>query len=459
VAVLVVAAVSNARAADLDWRALGDETSALLAELIRVDTTNPPGAEAPAAEILARKLRADGIAAEVVESAPGRGNLQARLRGRGGARPIVLLSHLDVVPADAREWDVPPFAGVVRDGYLYGRGALDAKGIAAVQTMAVIAIARSGERLDRDVILLATADEETGGRAGAGWIVANRPDLLADAELLLTEGDHIHPRATARGPRLVAQVAVAEKTPAWVRLTATGPGGHGAAPPSATAVTRLVRALGRVESLRMPIRVVPSVARYFAALASIEEPPLRRRFTDLDSALRNPAFRAEFTRNGRQNALVRDTVTPTVLRAGSKTNVIPTTASADLDCRLLPGEDGGAFVDRLRRTVADEHVRVEPLLVFGSSSSPPESPVVTAVRELAKSHLEGAPVVPSVIAGFTDSHYFRARGIASYGFVPFVLTLGETRRVHGVDERVALAELRDGTERLVELLRAVPTAP
>jgi acetylornithine deacetylase/succinyl-diaminopimelate desuccinylase-like protein len=336
--------------------------------------------------------------------------------------------------ADGKEWHLPPFAGVERDGYLYGRGALDAKG-------------------------LATADEETSGRAGAGWIVANRWDLVADAELLLTEGDHVHVRETAaRGPRLVAQVAVAEKTPAWVRLTASGLGGHSAAPPAETAIKRLVRALDRLHALRTPIRVVPAVARYFAALAPLEDPPLRQRFAALATALRNTAFRKEFTSNGRQNALVRDTITPTVLRAGSKTNVIPAAARADLDCRLLPGEDGEAFVARLAETIADEHVRIEPLLVFAASSSPPQSALMSAVRRLAETQLDGAPVVPSVIAGFTGGHYFRARGITSYGFVPFVLATAESRRVHGADERVPTVELREGTERLVELLRAVPSS-
>src|SRR5437867_1133747 len=222
VAALLGVAATWARvtvAADLDWQRLGTETADLLTDVLRIDTQNPPGAETAAANALARKLETEGIAAEVIESAPGRGNLYARLRGTGAARPIVLLAHLDVVPADARAWRVPPFSGTREHGYVYGRGTRDAKGVAAIEVMTVIALRRAGQQLPRDVILLATADEETGGRAGAGWIVQHRPDLLGNAEYLVTEGDHIHLQG---GHRKVVQVAVAEKTPCWLKLTAHG---------------------------------------------------------------------------------------------------------------------------------------------------------------------------------------------------------------------------------------------
>jgi acetylornithine deacetylase/succinyl-diaminopimelate desuccinylase-like protein len=443
--------------ADADRHSLADETAELLAELIRIDTSNPPGGETPAAEALARKLAADGIPAEVIESAPGRGNLYARLPGAGGARPVVLLAHLDVVPADPQGWRVPPFAGVRQDGHVWGRGALDAKGVAVTETMAFLALKRSGRPLARDVILLATADEETGGRAGAGWIVEHRPDLLGDAEFLLNEGDHIHLRPGPPGrTRLVVQVAVGEKTPCWVRLVARGDTGHGSTPPPETAVTRLLAALERLARYRTPIRVVPAVEAYFAALAPLEPEPLRSRLARLGPALDDPAFAAEFTGNRRQNALVRNTITPTVLAAGVKTNVIPAEATAELDCRLLPGERPEAFLALLREVIADDTIRLEPLLSFPGTASDPGSPLMAAVRRMADDLLEGAPVVTSVIPGFTDSHYFRSRGIASYGFVPFVLSEKDERTVHGLDERVSVENLRDGVERLVALLRALP---
>ena len=444
----------RARAADAASR-WGDEAADLLAELIRIDTTNPPGGETAAASALARRLAAAGIQAEVIESSPGRGSLFARLPGSGHGRPVVLLSHLDVVPADPHGWHVPPFAGVRRGGYVWGRGAIDCKGVAAVETTALLALARSGQPLGRDLVLLATADEETGGAAGAGWLTRHRPDLVAGAEYLLNEGDDIH---LLPGNRRVVQVAIAEKAPCWVRITATGEPGHGAVPPPQTAVTRLVRALDKLLRYRTPVRLTPAVEAYFAALAPLEAEPLRSRLLHLRAALDDPGFLTEITRNPRQNALLRDTITPTVLRGGAKTNVIPAEASADLDCRLLPGEAPDAFVGQLAEVIGDDAVHLETLLSFPASSSDPDSGLVAAVRELARSELHGAPVVPSVIPGFTDSHYFRDLGIASYGFVPFVLSDEDERTVHGADERVSIDNLREGVRRLLVLLRAIPTS-
>jgi acetylornithine deacetylase/succinyl-diaminopimelate desuccinylase-like protein len=440
-------------AAELDWRALGNEAADVLANVIRIDTTNPPGGETAAANALARKLEEEGIKSEVFESSPGRGNLYARLPGSGGAPPIILLAHLDVVPADPRGWHEPPFSGAIEHGYVHGRGALDAKGVAVVELMALVALKRSGQPIDRDVILLATADEETGGKAGAGWIVQNRPDLLGNAEYLLTEGDHIH---RTQGGRRIVQVAVAEKTPCWVKLTAHGESGHGSTPPPQTAVTRLVRALDKVRRYRTGVRLVRPVEEYFAALAPLESEPLRSKLTHLGDALEDPIFLAEFTRNPRQNALIRNTMTPTVLEGSLKTNVIPEEASAQLDCRLLPGERPAAFLALLREVIADDTIRVETLLSFPASSSDSDTGLMVAVRRLAATELGGAPVIPSVITGFTDSHYFREHGVASYGFVPFVLSEDDEKTVHGVNERVSVENLRDGAHRLVTLLRALP---
>jgi acetylornithine deacetylase/succinyl-diaminopimelate desuccinylase-like protein len=443
---------SEPSACATDWRKLGAETTDVLADVLRIDTTNPPGGETAAANSLARKLESEGVHAEVFESAPGRGNLYARLAGNGNGRPLILLSHLDVVPADPQGWRHPPFAAKQEGGYLYGRGALDAKGVAVIQAMAVIALKRAGDPLERDVILLATADEETGGKAGAGWLVQHRPDVLGNAEFLITEGDHIHQRA---GGRRVLQVAVGEKTPCWVRLTAHGQDGHGSTPPPETSVTRLVRALNKIRRFQTPIRLVPAVEQYFAALARLETEPLRSRLANLRDALNDPGFLTEFTRNPRQNALLRNTITPTVLSGSAKTNVIPAEASADLDCRLLPGENPLEFLALLHDLIGDDAVHIEPILSFPASSSDPDSLFMAAVRRLADADLGGIPVVPSVIPGFTDSHYFREQHIASYGFVPFVLSEDEEKTVHGTNERVSVDNLRAGVQRLVTLVRTL----
>src|SRR5262249_26740610 len=206
----------------------------------------------------------------------------------------------------------------------------------------------------------------------------------------------------------------------------------------------------------LPMVVTKPVQRYFSGGALLEHEPLRTRLAALAVALQNRAFRGEFLANARQNALVRNTVTPTVLSGSSATNVIPAEASAELDCRLLPGADPGAFLATLERTIGDPGVRIEPILRFAPTASPGDSGLVGAVRTMATTELDGAPVVPSVITGFTDSHWFRALGIASYGFVPFTLDEREQRTVHGVDERVSRDNLAEGVRHLVAVLRSLP---
>lgn len=441
---------STTFAAEPDWAAVERESAELLTALIRLDTTNPPGNETSAARLLADRFAAEGIDAEVLESAPGRGSVIARLRGTGAARPIILLNHLDVVPANASEWEVPPFEGVERGGFVYGRGALDCKGISAVDAMTLLLLKRQGIKLPRDVIFLGTADEETGGKLGAGWFVEQHFDMVADAEFVLNEGSHIH--AAPNGTKSF-QVAVAEKTPCWLKLTASGKPGHGSTPAAETSVTRLVRALSKLSDAPSPVRVTKEVQAYYAALAPLQVGPDRERFRDLRQALNNDTFRQQFLLDAHHAAMLRDTLTPTVLSASQKTNVIPSTAVAEVDCRLLPDADPRAFVDGVVKRIADPSVRVEVILNFPPSSSPTDNRLYRAIARQAVQ--EGGTIVPSVLSGFTDSHYFREKGIVSYGFAPFVLSDADTQGEHGLNEKLSTADLREGTRRLLELLQMI----
>ncbi|MGD0947458.1 MAG: M20/M25/M40 family metallo-hydrolase [Candidatus Binatia bacterium] len=454
-AAAVAAALLLARAAtaaDINWADVEKEAADFLRAYIQIDTSNPPGNEIAAARFLAGRLRRADIGTEVFESEPGRGSVLARVKGSGGLRPVILLSHLDVVPAKPDGWQVPPFSGAVRDGYVYGRGAIDCKGPGTVEVMALLLLKRYGIKLKRDVIFLGTADEETGGQLGAGWMVAHHFDALQNAELLLNEGASV--RVLADGSR-VYEVAVSEKTPCWLQLTTTGPPGHGSAPAPETAVTRLIRALEHLRLYQPPLRVTPEVQAYYAALAAAQTGERRERYKDLRAALADEDFRRSFLQDPHDAALVHDTITPTVLQGSPKTNVIPSTASAELDCRLLPGEDPKAFVRTITDVIADPDVKVSVLLNFSASSSPIDAASYAAVRTLAER--DGVPVVPSVLTGFTDSHYFREKGIASYGFIPFDLSEDEERREHGVNERVSTLNLRQGTQRLIELLQILDT--
>lgn len=447
-ALFLVGLVHSARADAVNWDDLEKEATQFLSDYIKIDTTNPPGNEINAARFLAERFKAEGIEAEVFESAPGRGSVLARLPGTGGARAVALVNHLDVVPANPSEWNAPPFEGVQRGAHVYGRGAIDCKGVGVVDAMTLVVLKRAGIPLKRDVIFLGTADEEAGGKMGAGWFLEHHFDRIRDVEFVLNEGGHIH---VGGNGRRVYEVAVAEKTPCWLKLTAEGQPGHGSAPARQTAVTRLLAALQRVQTYKPELRVTQEVQAYFSALAEQQVGERRDQFKDLRSALAVPSFREQFLGDGHNAALVFNTLTPTVLHASPKTNVIPRSASAELDCRLLPGEDPDAFVAKIRKLINDADIKLEVLLNFPPSSSPTNTALYEAIQ--AHARRDGSPIVPSVLTGFTDSHYFRDKGIASYGFVPLVLTDGDTLGEHGINERIATSNLVGGTRRTIELLQ------
>jgi acetylornithine deacetylase/succinyl-diaminopimelate desuccinylase-like protein len=450
---LLVALGAPAIAADIVWADVERQATEFLSAYVQIDTTNPPGNEIKAAQFLADHFRQAGIDAETFEAAPGRGSVLARLQGSGGGRPVILLNHLDVVPANPDGWDVPPFSGTVRDGYVYGRGALDCKGVGTVDAMVLLLMKQHGITLKRDVIFLGTADEETGGQLGAGWMVDTHFERFANAQYVLNEGGAIE--ILPNGKRAY-DVAVAEKTPCWLRLTATGRPGHGSAPDKQTAVTRLVRALERARVYRPALRVTPEVQAYYAALAPLQDDARRQQYTNLRGALQNAPFRTAFLDKAHDSALVHNTLTPTVLTGSQKTNVIPRTASAELDCRLLPGESPDTFVTTIRGVIDDPEIAIDVLLNFPPSTSPTGTPLYAALQRVAQgAHL---PVVPSVLTGFTDSHYFREKGITSYGFVPFALTEDEGSREHGINERLSTENLREGTRRLLDLLQTLDEA-
>jgi acetylornithine deacetylase/succinyl-diaminopimelate desuccinylase-like protein len=346
---------------------------------------------------------------------------------------------------------VDPFAGVVGGGYVVGRGALDAKGVTVTHALALVELQRRGIRLARDVILLATPDEEAGGRVGAA-LVAERPDLLGGAAYILTEGGGILP-GEGETPD-VWGVAFTEKTPCWVTLAAHGVAGHGAGAPAEAATHRLVAALARVAALRHETRVVPEVAQMFAALAKLAPPEDRAGYQSLRGALAlDPAFRARFLEDGGRAALVRTTVAITTLAGSERINVLPAEARAGIDARLLPGERCEDFVARLEQAVADPEVTLRVELSFDAAASPTETPLMEAIRRVARASEPAGVVVPRVIAGFTDAHWFRAKGIVSYGFVPRRLKPAETRGIHGANERISVENLAFGVEATLALLR------
>ena len=427
-----------------DWRALGDEATALLSQYLRINTTNPPGNEIVAARWLAEVLRREGIEARIFEPAPGKANLYARLSGDGSARPIILLNHMDVVLASPEFWTVDPFSGVIRDGYVWGRGALDMKGEAVAQLMTLLILKRARVPLKRDIIFLATADEEIGAGVGAAWIAEHQADLFRNAEFLLNEGGLT--RARPLGGVEFYGIGTTEKSPFWLDMTARGTPGHGSRPSPDNPVHRLIRALNRIADWRTPLTVTATVERSFRDLATIErDSTVRRWLADIRTALRDSTAVRAITADLTYNALLRNTISITGLKGSDKTNVIPPIATAAIDIRLLPGEDPAAFLADLVRIVGDTAVTFRPQSqTWPATESSTETEMFRAITAVARARHPGALVTTIMLPGFTDSHYFRRMGIASYGLGPFPLTQSDSRGVHGNDERVSVEALRFG---------------
>jgi acetylornithine deacetylase/succinyl-diaminopimelate desuccinylase-like protein len=426
-----------------------------LVAYLRIDTINPPGNESRGVAFLAAVLQEAGIDYQTAESAPGRGNLWARLEG-GDAPALVLLHHIDVVPADPRYWTTDPLGGEIRDGYVWGRGALDMKGTGIMQLQAFLALHAAGRPLSRDVILVATADEEAGGRYGAGWLLEHHPEIFANAGFLLNEGGS----GGRVGEQLVFNVEVTQKVPLWLRLTARGNPGHGSTPQATTAVTRLLRAGDRIAETAFPARVLPAVASMFEALAPFQPPELKGRYANPAAAVADDDFLRYLQQtNPGAHALLRNTCSITRLAGSDKINVVPTEASMELDCRLLPDQDPGAFIDDLAVVVNDPQVEIETLMSFTPAVTGTDTPLYRAINAGVAERHPDAVVIPSVSTGFTDSHFFRDRGIVSYGFSPVVVPPEDRGGVHGNNERIAVDSLVDGTRFMIDLLQRFATAP
>ena len=414
------------------------EVVELCRDLIRIDTTNYGNGEGPgerkAAEHVAGLLDEVGIEAQVIEGRPGRANVVARWGGGDGQAPLLLHGHLDVVPADAADWQVDPFSGEVRDGQVWGRGAVDMKDFDAMLLSVVRARARAGAAPQREVVLCFTADEEAGGHEGAGVLVEDHADLLADCSEAVGEVGGFS--ATVRGRR-VYLIEAAEKGMAWMRLSARGRAGHGSMLNDDNAVTRLAGAVARIGAHQWPVRLTPTMEVLLASigeLAGTEATP--------DNA---EALVEEFGHAARMlGAVIRNTANPTMLSAGYKTNVVPGDAHATVDGRFLPGFED-EFFDTLAE-LAGPGVEID----FESKQDPWETPydgdLVAAMTRSLLAEDPDAVVAPYLMSGGTDAKHFRKLGMRSYGFAPLRLPadLDFTALFHGVDERVPVDALEFG---------------
>jgi acetylornithine deacetylase/succinyl-diaminopimelate desuccinylase-like protein len=431
------------------------DATALLRELLRVDTSNPPGGETPAAQLLARYFEQNGVSCELVARDPARANLIARVPGRrkDGAS-LMLLGHTDVVPAQAESWRHPPFAGVLDDsGYVWGRGALDMKNEVATRAVATAAIARSGEPLDGDLVFVAVADEEDGTTGvGMSWLVHERPDLATD--YVLNEG--ATERLELTDGRTVVTICVGEKAAASARITALGTPGHASTPYDVShAVPALAELIRRLADYRPQRRLLPATRAMLERLVGSvgDDPAALDDAIDRAIAL-HPALRQLI------GPLFSTTIAPTRLRGSDALNVLPSRASVDCDCRLLPGtteeELRAELTDALGTDVPYELEMIDPIV--GGTMSPVDTPLFDACAGFLSTRDPGAIVLPTICTGFTDSHYARAAfGAVAYGFWPARATPLDVwaTTVHGNDERVHVDDLGYATSFHVDACRAL----
>ncbi|HEX6107212.1 MAG TPA: M20/M25/M40 family metallo-hydrolase [Gemmatimonadales bacterium] len=464
-ALLLLAAPAAAQAAPdpaaaIDFAALRDETAQRLSEYLRINTSNPPGNELAAARWLQEVLAREGIEGAVLDTAElgsGRANFYARHPVSGPSKGIALVHHIDVVTATPAQWSVEPFSGAVKDGHVWGRGALDMKGHGIIQLMAFIALKRAGVPLTRELVYVGNADEEIGG-LGSRVFVERHPDLVGRIQYVLTEGADTRVEG---GKVRWFGIDVGEKRTWWKKMVARGTTSHGSVPLGDNPVDRLVRALHRIQAWETPVRLTPAVDRFFKAQSRDQTGQARIWLGDAAAALKTRRGRAWLLSEPERNALLRNTVTPTVLVGSEKTNIIPQEVSAELDIRLLPDQDTTEFRRELERVIGDSTIRLEAIGDMAPRyDAPLDTEMVQAIERVAGRLLPGIPVATPISAGATDRPYWAAAGPIPYGIDPWLVELEEGRHsVHGNDERISLENIEFGLRLYVETILEMQRSP
>ena len=431
---IVLAAAFVACAAEPDWPAIDKHAVEFLQEYVRIPSISPPSNTAPCARLFAAELERNGLKPKLYTSGPaGQTNLVVRLKGKDSTKkPILLLNHFDVVPVDPKAWNVDPFGAVIRDGIIWGRGTLDMKGIGTEQLMALIALHNSGIVPSRDIVMISTADEEMGGELGIRWMIANHFDEI-DAEYVLDEGGMGTRNALAPN-KLVFGISVGDKIVLWLRLRAHGTAGHGSQPIPDNANMILLQAIGRAMALPESGKQNPVVEEM---RRTIGEPLVVNKFT---------------------SAIQRNTISLTTLTSGvgspPKANVIPSTAEASLDCRLLPGTNAEEFISEMKARINDPRVTVEIISTAPDvAMSPSNTPLFAAMRDTVLKYHPGAVVTPMIVPFGTDSAFLQQRGVIAYGFTPMVIDAATAATMHSDSERIPIAEFITGLHIFYDVLK------
>lgn len=445
-AFLFTVLVGSAFSQQPDFKKAHEEAQKFLTELIRIDTSNPPGNEARAAEYIKGVLAAEGIPAQIYESAPGRGNLVARLKGSGRKKPLLLMGHLDVVGVERDKWSVDPFAAVTKDGYIYGRGSHDDKAMDAANLEVLLLLHRLKVPLDRDVILLAEAGEEGTTQYGIDFMVANHWDVI-DCEYALNEGGGV---PQENGKVLYVGVSTAEKVPRGIILKARGTSGHGSAPRVDNAIAHLAAAVARVANWEAPMRMNETTRRFFEQLARISSPEK----AELYAHVEDPAVQQKLhEREPAYYSMLRTSLVPTIIKGGFRANVIPADAEARFDVRALPDENMDALKAELTKLINDPAVQIVDAENSNARPATPPSGLNTdgykALERAQQKVFPGVQTIPIMQVGATDSSELRVKGVQAYG-IGSPMSAEDQKRIHGNDERVEVA----GFGKFVEFLYA-----
>jgi acetylornithine deacetylase/succinyl-diaminopimelate desuccinylase-like protein len=440
---------------DPDWAALTQESARNLSALIKINTTNPPGNEAAAAELLRGLLDREGIPGEVIPTLPGRAAYVGRLRGTGARRPIICMGHLDVVPVERDKWSVDPFSGEIKDGFVWGRGSLDDKGMAMSCAMAAIALKRQGVQLDRDLIIMTEGDEEGNGKAGIKFLIQNHWSKI-DAEYALNEGGGI--KVDPDGKVRWVGVGTSGKVTRNVEVMSHGTAGHSSQPVKDNAIVHLAAAVAKIGAYERPVKLTPTTTRFFEALATFSSPDqadAMRRLVAASSKTELEAAARQLSSDMTYNMMLHDIITPTIIQGGARHNVIPSEAKATLSCRTLPSTSIEELFADLQRLVNDPQISFsepeEPTRPAGPDA-PLDSELYSSIEKVTRQMFPGSHVVPEMAVGGTDSMPLLAKGVKAYGLMPFPLPDGDRRGVHGNDERLRIEALGRGVELLYRVI-------
>jgi acetylornithine deacetylase/succinyl-diaminopimelate desuccinylase-like protein len=441
------------------------EIASFLSELIQINTTNPPGNETKAAQFIADYLAKDGFKSEIIESAPGRGSIITRLKGSGQKPNLLLLSHLDVVAANPAEWTVDPFSGAVKDGFVYGRGAIDMKGMTAIEVMTLKLLKKNNVPLKGDVVLAATADEERGGEEGAGYLLRNHKEKIWCPYVLNEGGGTAFPQHG----RNLYPIQTAEKGILWFKIKAKGTPGHGSTPNMAdNAITRINKVISKLGSYPSPTVYVPTLKEFVAEVAK-SNPEHKEILTQL---LNNPEHSDQILKelSKKDKPLAEEiwprtktTISPTIIKGGVKENIIPSECEVTFDCRVLPGQSVTETLELIKsmlKDVGEDKLSYEIIQMHNGNESSTQTPLYEAIKNVLKEVEPDCGVTPTLTTGGTDSRFFRETGSICYGFHPVRPEEPNDeyeKRMHGIDERLSLENLVWGTSVFYETVKRFMT--